>query len=124
MVGCTNSNLETYEKCAEALEKRLLIIEIPDTTELNIILNKDGTKIENLWKFPYNKDYHTLMDFLLTIFGNDEIPQPFNEEMFKLVAALSAAANKRGMENEELLTKIRKIRRDIVNWATSDDNSL
>ena len=44
--------------------------------------------------------------------------------MFKLVAALSAAANKRVMENEELLTKIRKIRRDIVNWATSDDNSL
>jgi N-acetylglutamate synthase-like GNAT family acetyltransferase len=37
------------------------------------------------------------MDFLLTIFGNDEIPQPFDEEMFKLVATLSAAANKKGM---------------------------
>jgi hypothetical protein len=97
MAGGTNSNLETYEKCAEALEKRLLIIEIPDTTELNIILTKDGSKIDNLWKFPYTKDYHTLMDFLLTIFGNDEIPQPFDEEMFKLVATLSAAANKKGM---------------------------
>lgn len=124
MAGGTNSNLETYEKCAEALDKRLLIIEIPDTRELNIILNKDGTKIENLWKFPYNKDYHTLVDFLLKILGNNEIPQPFDEEMFKLVAALSAAANKRGMENEELLTKIRNFRRDIVKWATNDDNSL
>lgn len=124
MAGGTNSNLDTYEKCAEALEKRLLIIEIPDTTELNIILTKDGSKIDNLWKFPYTKDYHTLMDFLLTIFGNDEIPQPFDEEMFKLVATLSAAANKKGMENEELLTKIRKFRKDIVKWATSNDDSL
>lgn len=124
MAGGTNSNLETYEKCAEALEKRLLIIEIPDTTELNIILTKDGSKIDNLWKFPYTKDYHTLMDFLLTIFGNDEIPQPFDEEMFKLVATLSATANKKGMENEELLTKIRKFRKDIVKWATSNDDSL
>lgn len=64
------------------------------------------------------------MDFLLTIFGNDEIPQPFDEEMFKLVATLSAAANKKGMENEELLTKIRKFRKDIVKWATSNDDSL
>lgn len=82
MAGGTNSNLETYEKCAEALDKLLLITEILDTTELNIILNKDGTKIDNLWIFPYNKDYHTLMDFLLKFLGNNEIPQPFLMKKF------------------------------------------
>lgn len=122
MAGGTNSNLETYEKCAEALGKRLIIIETPDTRELNINLTKNGTKIDNLWKFPYTKDYHTLMNFLLKLFGNEEIPKGFNEEMFELVGALSAAANKKGIENEELLAEVKKFKRHIIKWATNDND--
>ena len=126
MTGSTNSNLDTYEKCAEALGKRLVISEVADTTELNLILAKNGIKKDSLfWKMPYNKDFHSLTNFMLKIYGIDEIPQSFNDAVFQLLSVLSAAANKKGMENQELLAMIKRFKREAVEWATNrKDGSL
>ena len=60
LAGSTNSNLDTFEKCVEALGKRIIIIEVPDTTELNLFLSKYGYKKNKFWKLPSNKNNNNL----------------------------------------------------------------
>lgn len=74
---------------------------------------------------PYNKDFHSLTNFMLKIYGIDEIPQSFNDAVFQLLSVLSAAANKKGIENQELLAMIKRFKREAVEWATNrKDGSL
>lgn len=118
LAGSTNSNLDTFEKCVEALGKRIIIIEVPDTTELNLFLSKYGYKKNKFWKLPSNKNNNNLSDFLLKFLGIEEKTQPYSEEAFQLISVLDAAAAKKGEDNKELLDKMKRFRKEIALWAT------
>lgn len=116
LAGSTNSNLDTFEKCVEALGKRIIIIEVPDTTELNLFLSKYGNKKNKFWKLPYNKNNNNLSDFLLKFLGIEEKTQPYSEEAFQLISVLDAAAAKKGEDNKELLDKMKRF--DLYGWIS------
>ena len=46
------------------------------------------------------------MDFLLTIFGNDEIPQPFDEEMFIEARGLDGIVGETGETFQQMLFRL------------------